>query len=115
LDLGTFRRVEPLQTDRLTHVSDTTSLRDFLEIATTPVNRPDLEWELERLRTRNQQLTKALVSRATIDQAKGVIMAAGSCSADDAFRVLVAMSQRLNIPLRDVASAVVYSASHQRS
>jgi PAS domain S-box-containing protein len=52
-------------------------------------------------------LRRALVSRPEIDQAKGILMARFGYSADDAFRHLVAVSQKRNVKLRDVAREVV--------
>ncbi|MGY1680959.1 ANTAR domain-containing protein [Geodermatophilus sp. SYSU D01176] len=63
--------------------------------------------ERESLRTLATNLEKALTSRATIDQAKGVLMARLGISADDAFARLVALSNRLNVKLRDLAQLVV--------
>jgi GAF domain-containing protein len=54
-----------------------------------------------------EQLRSALASRATIEQAKGIIMATLRCDADTAFRRLVEQSQHENRKLRDVADAVV--------
>lgn len=51
-----------------------------------------------------KQLEEALLSRAEIEQAKGIIMATMHCSAQEAFEVLVAQSQTENRKLRDVAS-----------
>lgn len=48
-------------------------------------------------------LEQALVTRAVIDQAKGVLMAVHSCDADEAFGMLVEQSQHENTKLRDVA------------
>lgn len=56
------------------------------------------------------QLREALDSRATIEQAKGVLMARHGCSADEAFDRLVGASQRENRKLRLVAHGVVESA-----
>ncbi|MFP5282452.1 MAG: ANTAR domain-containing protein [Actinomycetes bacterium] len=52
-------------------------------------------------------LKEAMKSRATIEQAKGVIMATRRCSAEEAFQLLVSASQRNNVKLRDVAARVV--------
>ena len=52
-------------------------------------------------------LETALTSRATIDQAKGVVMARLGVSADEAFTRLVAISNRLNVKLRDLAGLVL--------
>jgi GAF domain-containing protein len=57
-----------------------------------------------------EQMRRALDSRAVIDQAKGIVMARQGCSADAAFDVLVAQSQRSNRKLRDVAQDLVDGA-----
>ncbi|WP_394618567.1 ANTAR domain-containing protein [Lentzea sp. JNUCC 0626] len=57
------------------------------------------------------QLERALTSRAVIEQAKGVLMAVHSCTADQAFSMLVEQSQRANIKLRDVAAKLLESAT----
>jgi AmiR/NasT family two-component response regulator len=69
--------------------------------------------ELESLRLEVSQLRYALTGRATIDQAKGIVMTERRCSPDEAFDVLVKMSQDSNVPVRDVARALVYQ--QQRS
>ncbi|CAN5909617.1 hypothetical protein BH23ACT10_BH23ACT10_20840 [soil metagenome] len=53
------------------------------------------------------QLRRALDSRATIDQATGILMAARGLTADQAFNELVSASQRENRKLRDIATTVV--------
>ncbi|GAA2094520.1 hypothetical protein GCM10009841_05050 [Microlunatus panaciterrae] len=57
------------------------------------------------------QLREALTSRATIEQAKGIIMAQLGCGAEEAFDHLTSMSQHTNVRLRDVAAALVYQAA----
>ena len=57
-----------------------------------------------------ENLQKAMLSRASIEQAKGIIMAERRCSPDDAFQVLVTLSQQTNRKLRDVALALVEEA-----
>lgn len=52
-------------------------------------------------------LTRALESRATIEQAKGVIMATAGCDPDGAFAILRQQSQSENRKLRDLASEIV--------
>jgi hypothetical protein len=52
-------------------------------------------------------LTNALVSRAVIDQAKGILMGAHGITAEEAFHRLVEQSQRENVKLRDVAERFV--------
>lgn len=56
-------------------------------------------------------LQKAMQSRATIEQAKGIIMAERRCSPDEAFAILSKLSQDTNRKLRDVAAVLVTKAS----
>jgi GAF domain-containing protein len=63
--------------------------------------------ERESLRDLAANLEKALTSRASIDQAKGVLMARLGVSADEAFARLVTLSNQLNVKLRDLAQLVV--------
>jgi GAF domain-containing protein len=58
-----------------------------------------------------QQMQAAMQSRAVIEQAKGIIMGGRRCTADDAFAILSRISQDTNRKLRDVAAAVVASAT----
>lgn len=60
------------------------------------------------------QLQVALESRATIDQAKGVLMAHHRCTADEAFARLRKLSQDHNVPVREVASKLVDRAVRER-
>ncbi|HET9331734.1 MAG TPA: GAF and ANTAR domain-containing protein [Steroidobacteraceae bacterium] len=68
----------------------------------------------------NEQLRASLVSRSVIDQALGIIMARGGieiggtgqrCTQARAFELLRAASQNTNIKLRDIARAIVTSAT----
>jgi hypothetical protein len=63
--------------------------------------------EREALRSLAANLERALLSRAVIDQAKGVLMARLGVDADEAFARLVALSSRLNVKLRELARLVV--------
>ena len=90
---------------------------DFLQFADvqfesngTQARRDEAAAELAALHKENDQLRSALTSRATIDQAKGILMAEHGCSPEVAFGRLVKMSQDANVPLRDVARAIVYQA-----
>lgn len=56
-----------------------------------------------------EQMQEALRTREIIGQAKGIIMARESCSADDAFDRLRRISQHSNVKLRDVAQKIVDS------
>ena len=53
------------------------------------------------------QLRQALESRAVIEQAKGVLMAAERCDAEQAFEILKRASQGQNRKLRDIATEIV--------
>lgn len=53
------------------------------------------------------QLEKALISRSTIDQAKGILMARHRCDAEEAFRLLVDASSSANVKLRVLAERLV--------
>lgn len=56
------------------------------------------------------QLREALASRATIDQAKGLVMAERRCTPDEAFQYLTRLSNDTNVRVSDVAAALVYRA-----
>jgi hypothetical protein len=56
------------------------------------------------------ELRRGLVSRAVIDQAKGILMAQHGLDADQAFAVLTRFSQQENCKLRDVAVELVESS-----
>jgi GAF domain-containing protein len=58
-----------------------------------------------------QHMRDAMASRAVIEQAKGIIMGGRRCSADEAFDILVKLSQSSNRKLRDVAEVLVAKAA----
>ncbi|WP_213015331.1 MULTISPECIES: GAF and ANTAR domain-containing protein [unclassified Rhodococcus (in: high G+C Gram-positive bacteria)] len=64
-----------------------------------------------RSRQTVEQLQAALASRAEIEQAKGVLMGRHGVDAEQAFRELVARSQRTNTKLYDVAREVLRTAT----
>src|SRR4051794_21252888 len=61
----------------------------------------------------SERLTDAMEHRATIEQAKGMLMAAGGCTSEHAFQILVKASQRENVKLRDLALRMVDDAVHR--
>jgi GAF domain-containing protein len=61
-----------------------------------------------------QQMQAAMQNRAVIEQAKGIIMGSRHCSADEAFALLTQLSQQTNRKLREVASALVASATSDK-
>jgi PAS domain-containing protein len=58
-----------------------------------------------------EQLQEAMRSRATIEQAKGILIATHGCDADEAFRLLAQMSSRTNVKLRVIAARIVEDAA----
>jgi PAS domain S-box-containing protein len=61
--------------------------------------------------TEVEQLREALTSRATIEQAKGILMLRTRCTAQEAFELLSRRSQERNVKLRDVAAELVAIAT----
>lgn|GEM_PF-6437530 len=53
------------------------------------------------------QLREAMATRPTIDLAKGIVMAARRCSADQAFAQMRQISSQHNIKVIDLAKALV--------
>lgn len=68
-------------------------------------------WNARQL---SEHLEAALVHRAEIEQAKGIIIASTGVSPDAAFEVLVRQSQHENRKLRDVAAELVKSKIRER-
>jgi hypothetical protein len=56
------------------------------------------------------QMQAAMETLAVIEQAKGIIMGQRRCTAEEAFVILVKLSQDTNRKVRDVAAALVASA-----
>jgi hypothetical protein len=71
--------------------------------------------EHETCRELARHLAAALATRPIIDQAKGIVMRDRACTAEEAFELLVAASQRSNRKLRDVARDVVDSVTQEPS
>ena len=69
---------------------------------------------IEELQRELAGLREAMNSRATIEQAKGIVMARERCNADEAFEILVKASQREHVKLRDLAQQLVMSADQKR-
>lgn len=67
-------------------------------------------WRYRQAQTTIAQLEQALTSRAVIDQAKGILMAARGLTADEAFQELVEQSRRENVKLRDFVGVFVAKA-----
>ena len=56
------------------------------------------------------RLEARLASQPVIEQAKGIVMAQTGCSPEEAFDLLRKASQRSNVPVRELAQAVVARA-----
>lgn len=54
-----------------------------------------------------EQMAQAMRSRAVIEQAKGILMGEHRCDPDEAFDILVRLSQRSHLKLRDVAKMLI--------
>ena len=60
---------------------------------------------------RASHLEVALLSRAPIEQAKGILMTRHRCTSEEAFTMLLGLSQNLNVKLRVVAQNLVDQAT----
>jgi GAF domain-containing protein len=90
------------------------SLRAGLEVAETiaiAIANADAHWQVSE-QARNMRL--AMESRATIEQAKGVLMAQRRVTAEQAFEILREASQRYNRKLRDIAAGIIESTQQAR-
>jgi GAF domain-containing protein len=67
------------------------------------------------MRQTTKQLEAALISRAVIDQAKGMLMAGLICDADEAFAHLSRLSSTRHQKLREVAQGMVDNVLVERS
>jgi GAF domain-containing protein len=63
--------------------------------------------------TEADQLRQAMVSRAGIEQAKGIVMRDRRCTAEEAFIVLRDLSSTTNHKVRDIAQSVIDDARHR--
>ena len=102
-----LRRVLADYRELLRASGDAAGVADLLEVtdqvAAMVTRQEELVEEVLHLRA-------ALTSRATIDQAKGVIMADRRCTAEEAFALLRELSNHSQVKLADVALAFVYRA-----
>jgi GAF domain-containing protein len=77
---------------------------DLSVYAAIMLNNADLYYSATSLA---DQMSNAMTSRAVIEQAKGVLMAGRRCDADEAFGILVKLSQQTHRKLREVAQAII--------
>lgn len=85
-------------------------LEPFADAAAIVLANAQVYWDA---RTLSDNLRQAMQSRATIDQAIGILMAPGGRTAADAFELLVRASQRENRKMRDMAAEMVDRAEHR--
>jgi GAF domain-containing protein len=79
------------------------TLASYVAVAVANIQRYESAMALAR------QMQDAMTTRAVIEQAKGIVMAEQRCTSDEAFNVLVKISQERHIKLRDVAERLVAS------
>lgn len=79
----------------------------FAEQAAIVLVNAQAYWDAHQL---TQDMATAMKSRATIEQAKGILMGAQRCDAEEAFQILVRASQRENRKVREIAEQVVENA-----
>jgi GAF domain-containing protein len=82
----------------------------FAAYASVALANARMYWRTQRLA---DQLEEALTTRGVIEQAKGIIIARQGCTADEAFQMLVRLSQRGHKKLHDVAAELVQRAKEQ--
>jgi ANTAR domain/PAS fold len=76
-----------------------------------PAEPPAVDEQVRALETEVEQLRTAMASRAAIEQAKGVLMLLMGCGDQVAFDLLAHISSHTHRKVRDVAGAIIESAS----
>jgi transcriptional regulator with GAF, ATPase, and Fis domain len=112
---GRATGVLTLYARRSQRLATMTALREampFVEVAQTLFRETQSYAEM---RQTTKQLEAALISRAVIDQAKGMVMAGMICDADEAFAHLSRLSSARHQKLRDVAQGMVDNVLVERS
>jgi GAF domain-containing protein len=101
--LNCYSRTEAAFSDEDEHIG-----LEFAAAASIALANAQAYWDARHL---SERLGMAMESRATIEQAKGILMAAQHCGPDPAFAIMVRASQRENRKLRDIANQIVRSAT----
>ena len=86
--------------------AETASL--FASQAAIALANAQVYWDARSL---SEQLSESIKSREIIDQAKGIIIAAKRCSADEAFNILKQQSHVTNTKVRIIAKQLVDNAA----
>jgi anti-anti-sigma factor len=91
-----------------------------VEVAVAALTRPsrrstdvpaDPDSGTARLHAELEGLRRALATRATIEQAKGMLMERLTCTSDEAFNLIVLQSQRSARKLHDIAADYLHSGA----
>jgi GAF domain-containing protein len=93
-------------------LDDRDAAMQFASQAAIVLANAQVYWDAQQLSTR---LGEAMKSRATIEQAKGVLMGSQRCSPEEAFALLTRASQRENVKLREIARRIVDNATGRRA
>ncbi|GAB2785311.1 ANTAR domain-containing protein [Amycolatopsis magusensis] len=80
-------------------------------MATDGTGVDELQRRVKELQAELDGLRRALRSRATIEQAMGVLVVAHRCTPQQAFRLLIRLSQQHNVKLHRVAGMLVQLAA----
>jgi len=87
------------------------TVRMFADQACIALANAQVYWDARQL---NENLTQAIESRETINQAVGILIAAGGRTPKAAFQALVNASQRENRKVRDIAEEIVARTIERR-
>jgi GAF domain-containing protein len=102
--LNFYSRTGPFDEDH-THQAEL-----FAEQSAIVLSNAQVYWDARQL---GENMQQAMRSRAVIDQAIGILLADGGRTPDEAFQLLVRVSQRENRKLRDIAASIVERAVQQ--
>ncbi|MCZ2836191.1 PAS and ANTAR domain-containing protein [Modestobacter sp. VKM Ac-2985] len=94
-----------------TDASGTVVALTGLVVDITQAHPPQDDEHVRHLETEVEQLRNAMASRAAIEQAKGILMLLMSCGDQVAFDLLAHISSHTHRKVRDVAVAIIDSAS----
>jgi GAF domain-containing protein len=98
------------RTDHSFGDDDRDAAQRFADQAAIVLANAQAYWDAHQLGAR---LGEAMKSRATIEQAKGILMGAQRCGEAEAFALLTRASQRENVKLREIARRIVANASER--
>ena len=101
-----YRRIEETTTRTRVLLQVSQRIRRDLAEASAPVSHEQL---LQR--SPYARLLARLETMPVIEQAKGIIMAQSQCGQAEAFDILRRASQRSNVPVRELAAALITAES----